>query len=84
MKEMILPNKVMDESVDEFIAKEMDKIRSDKDFYQIVKSLGDENNVITQGIVKDNIGKLSDWFEDYTICKHCKGYDHVQKQCVFN
>ena len=79
MKEMNLPNKVLDSELDEYAKKTMDDIRNDKEFYEIVKSLGDEKNPLTQRVVKENIGKLGDWFEDYQVCKNCPGYENCPK-----
>ena len=79
MKEMNLPNKVIDSELDEYAKKTMDDIKSDKEFYEIVKALGDEKNPLTQGVVKENIGKLGDWFEDYQVCKNCPGYENCPK-----
>ena len=79
MKEMKLPNLYLDKEVEEYTNKEMAKIKADKEFYDIIKSLGDENKVLTNKIVRDNIAKLSEYHEDYLICKNCPGYSNCPK-----
>lgn len=68
------------QDVEEFERKEIESIKNDKEFYEIIKSLGDEKNVVTLRLVKENIGILSDYHHDYNICKSCPGYESCPKE----
>ena len=50
-------------------------LRSDKDVYESLKPLG-----LTNKEVRDNIGKLADYQEDFNICKNCPGFDKCPKK----
>ena len=52
-----------------------DNLRSDKDVYESLKPLG-----LTNKEVRDNIGKLADYQEDFNICKNCPGFDSCPKK----
>ena len=52
-----------------------ESLRSDKDVYESLKPLG-----LTNKEVRDNIGKLADYQEDFNICKNCPGFDKCPKQ----
>lgn len=68
-----------DASMEEYAAKEMDKIRSDLEFYEIVKMLGTKEQPITRKIVQDNLAKLIDLHEDFLYCKSCPGINNCKK-----
>ena len=50
-------------------------LKADKDVYESLKPLG-----LTNKEVRDNIGKLADYQEDFNICKKCPGYDKCPKK----
>lgn len=67
----IIDQKVdMKKLIDQLIA----ALRADKDVYDSLVSLK-----LTNKEVRDNIGKLADYQEDYNICKNCPGYDKCPK-----
>ena len=50
-------------------------LKADKDVYESLKPLG-----LTNKEVRDNIGKLADYQEDFNICKNCPGYEKCPKK----
>ena len=50
-------------------------LKADKDVYDSLKPLG-----LTNKEVRDNIGKLADYQEDFNICKNCPGFDKCPKK----
>ena len=49
-------------------------LRADTEVYELIKPLG-----LTNKQVRENIGKLNDFREDYNVCKNCPGYDKCPK-----
>lgn len=49
-------------------------LKADKEVYESLKPLG-----LTNKDVRDNIGKLADYQEDFNICKNCPGFDKCPK-----
>ena len=70
-KDIIKRNVDMKKLIDELVA----ALRADKDVYDSLKPLG-----LTNKEVKDNIGKLADYQEDFNICKKCPGFDKCPKK----
>ena len=58
-----------------YIEELLDFLKSDKDVYESLKPLG-----LTNKEVRDNIGKLADYQEDFNICKKCPGFDKCPKK----
>jgi len=58
-----------------YIEELLEKLKADKDVYESLKPLG-----LTNKEVRDNIGKLSGYQEDFNICKNCPGFDKCKKQ----
>lgn len=58
-----------------YIEELLAKLRADKPVYDSLKPLG-----LTNKEVRDNIGKLADYQEDFNICKNCKGFDKCPKK----
>mgnify|MGYP003297224006 CR=1 FL=1 len=52
----------------------LNALRADTEVYEKLKPLG-----LTNREVRDNIGRLNDFREDYNICKNCPGYDKCPK-----
>ena len=50
-------------------------LKADRDVYDSLKTLG-----LTNKEVRDNIGKLADYQEDFNICKNCPGFDKCPKK----
>jgi len=50
-------------------------LKADKDVYESLKPLG-----LTNKEVRDNIGKLADYQEDFNVCKKCPGFDKCPKK----
>ena len=70
-KDIIKRNVDMKKYIDELLA----KLKADKDVYESIKPLG-----LTIKEVRDNIGKLADYQEDFNICKACPGFDKCPKK----
>ncbi len=58
-----------------YINKLVKELRDDIEVYEQLKSLN-----LTMGEVKENIGKLTDYREDYNYCKACPGIDKCDKK----
>ena len=58
-----------------YIEELLEKLKADKDVYESLKPLG-----LTNKEVRDNIGKLADYQEDFNICKNCPGFDKCSKK----
>ena len=68
----IISRKVdMKQLIEELVA----ALKTDKDVYESLKPLG-----LTNKEVRDNIGKLADYQEDFNICKKCPGFDKCPKK----
>ena len=52
----------------------LEALRADTEVYELIKPFG-----LSRGEVRENIGKLNDFREDYNICKNCPGYDKCPK-----
>ena len=50
-------------------------LKADKDVYESLKPLG-----LTNKEVRDNIGKLADYQEDFNVCKNCPGFNKCPKK----
>ena len=50
-------------------------LKADRHVYESLKPLG-----LTNKEVRDNIGKLADYQEDFNICKNCPGFDKCPKK----
>ena len=68
---------IIKKSVDmkKYIEELLEALKADKDVYESLKPLG-----LTNKEVRDNIGKLADYQEDFNICKKCPGFDKCPKQ----
>lgn len=68
---------ILDKEVDmkTYINKLIKEIKDDLEVYEIIRSLG-----LTVGEVKDNIGRLTDYKDDYNYCKNCPGIDKCGKK----
>lgn len=49
-------------------------LKADQEVYESLKPLG-----LTNKDVRDNIGKLADYQEDFNVCKNCPGFDKCPK-----
>lgn len=58
-----------------YIEELVSALREDKEVYELIKPLG-----LTMGEVRSNIGKLSEFQEDYHICKNCPGFEKCPKE----
>ena len=58
-----------------YIEELLEKLKADKDVYESLKPLG-----LTNKEVRDNIGKLADYQEDFNVCKTCPGFDKCPKK----
>ena len=58
-----------------YIEELLEKLKADKDVYESLKPLG-----LTNKEVRDNIGKLAGYQEDFNICKNCPGFDKCVKK----
>lgn len=67
---------IINETVDmkKYIEELLAKLRADTDVYEKIKPLG-----LTNREVRDNIGRLSDFQEDFNVCKNCPGFDKCPK-----
>ena len=68
---------IMNEEVDmkTYINKLVKELRDDIEVYEQLKALN-----LTMGEVKENIGKLTDFKDDYNYCKACPGIDKCAKK----
>ena len=68
---------IIDKQIDmkKYIKELTDALKADEDVYESLKPLG-----LTNKEVRDNIGKLADYQEDFNICKNCPGFDKCPKQ----
>lgn len=68
---------IVNEEVDmkTYINKLVKELREDIEVYEKLKTLN-----LTMGEVKENIGKLTDYREDYNYCKACPGIDKCDKK----
>lgn len=57
-----------------YIEELLTSLKNDNEVYNILKPLG-----LTNKEVRDNIGKLVDFQQDYNVCKNCKGFDKCPK-----
>ena len=69
-------NEIIDSKVDmkKYIEELLLKLKTDKDVYESLKPFG-----LTNKEVRENIGKLADYQEDFNICKNCPGFDKCPK-----
>ena len=70
-KEIIEEKVDMKKYIDELVS----KLKSDNDVYESLKPFN-----LTYRQVKENIGKLADYQEDFNICKKCPGFDRCPKE----
>lgn len=63
-----------DSDMKSYIEELVNKLREDSEVYEKLKPLG-----LTNREVRDNIGKLADYQEDYHVCKNCPGFDKCPK-----
>lgn len=70
-KDIIKRNVDMKKLIEELLT----ALKADKDVYDSLKPLG-----LTNKEVRDNIGKLADYQEDFNICKNCPGFDKCPKK----
>ena len=68
---------ILDDKIDmkKYIDELLLSLKSDKDVYESIKPIG-----LTNKEVRDNIGKLADYQEDFNICKNCPGFDKCPKK----
>lgn len=68
---------IIDKTVDlkSLIEQLLASLKSDKDVYESLKPLG-----LTNKEVRDNIGKIADYQEDFNVCKNCPGFEKCPKQ----
>jgi len=68
---------IVNEEVDmkSYINKLVKELKDDIEVYEQLRSLN-----LTMGEVKDNIGKLTDYREDYNYCKSCPGIEKCAKK----
>ena len=57
-----------------YIEQLLSNLREDTEVYEIIKPLG-----LTNREVRENIGKIADFQEDYNVCKNCPGYNKCPK-----
>lgn len=69
-KEIISEKLDMKKYIEELVA----ALREDTEVYEKLKPLG-----LTNKEVRDNIGRLADYKEDYNVCKKCPGLDKCPK-----
>ena len=70
-KDILETNVNMKKYIEELLA----ALKADKDVYESIKPLG-----LTNKEVRDNIGRLHDYQEDFNICKNCPGYSKCPKK----
>lgn len=70
------PKDIIQDKIDmkSYAEKLLDALRADTEVYELIKPLG-----LTNREVRENIGRLNDFREDYNICKNCPGYDECPK-----
>lgn len=68
---------IVNEEVDmkTYINKLVNELRDDLEVYEKLRSLN-----LTMGEVKENIGKLTDFKDDYNYCKSCPGIEKCAKR----
>lgn len=68
---------IIEEKIDmkKFIDELVKTLRSDNDVYESLKPFN-----LTYKDVKENIGKLADYQQDFNICKKCPGFDKCPKE----
>ena len=71
------PKDILDENVDmkKYIEKLLANLKADQDVYESLKPLH-----LTNKEVRDNVGKLHDYQEDFNTCKACPGFDKCPKK----
>jgi len=69
-KDILSKNVDMKKLIEELV----NALKADKDVYESLKPLG-----LTNKEVRDNIGKLADYQEDFNICKKCPGFEKCPK-----
>lgn len=71
------PKDILDENVDmkKYIEKLLADLKADQDVYESLKPLH-----LTNKEVRDNVGKLHDYQEDFNTCKGCPGFDKCPKK----
>ena len=60
-----------------YIEELLTSLKEDKDVYESLKPLG-----LTNKEVRDNIGRLHDYQEDFNVCKACPGFDKCPKKTM--
>ena len=70
------PKDIIQDKIDmkSYAEKLLDALRADTEVYELIKPLG-----LTNREVRENIGKLNDFREDYNVCKNCPGYEKCPK-----
>lgn len=68
---------IISEKIDmkKYIEELVNALRADTEVYEKLKPLG-----LTNKDVRENIGRLADYQEDYNVCKNCSGYDKCPKE----
>lgn len=71
------PKDILDENVDmkKYIEKLLADLKADQDVYESLKPLH-----LTNKEVRDNVGKLHDYQEDFNTCRACPGFDKCPKK----
>lgn len=69
-KDILNKNVDMKKLIEELV----NALKADKDVYESLKPIG-----LTNKEVRDNIGKLADYQEDFNICKKCPGFEKCPK-----
>ena len=70
-KDILSKNVDMKKLIEELV----NALKADKEVYESLKPLG-----LTNKEVRDNIGKLADYQEDFNVCKKCPGFDKCPKK----
>ena len=70
-KDILKRNVDMKKYIEELLA----ELKADNDVYESLKPLG-----LTNKEVRDNIGRLHDYQEDFNVCKTCPGFDKCPKK----
>ncbi|MBQ0009153.1 MAG: hypothetical protein KBS97_02650 [Firmicutes bacterium] len=70
------PKDIISEEIDmkSIIDELFNSLKEDEEVYELIKPFG-----LTNKQVRENIGRLNDFKEDYNVCKNCPGYDKCPK-----
>lgn len=69
-KDIISESSDMKKLIEELVT----ALREDTEVYEKIKPLG-----LTNGEVRENIGRLTDYREDFHVCQNCPGYEKCPK-----